>query len=272
MNDAGKGLGMPGQPATVVRVEVNGRPHWGVLEATTVVDLPDGPFGDSPRRGRVLGALQALRLLAPTVPSKVICVARNYVAHAAEHRVDVPESPLLFFKPPSAVVGPGATIELPSLSERVEHEGELAVIIGRRCRRVDEPEAWQVVLGVCCANDVTARDIQRAEKLWTRGKGFDTFCPLGPWITVLDDQEGVADLEIRCTVNDELRQLGRTGEMVFSPAQLISYASQVMTLEPGDVILTGTPAGVGPIAVGDTVTVAIEGLGELSNPVGPEAE
>ncbi len=217
-----------------------------------------------------MGAFGDFDLLAPATPSKVICVARNYVAHAAEHKAEVPTKPLLFFKPPSAVVGPGAVIELPPESGRVEHEGELAIVIGRRCRRIAESNAWDVVLGVSCADDVTARDIQRAEKLWTRGKGFDTFCPVGPWIVTGLVPEAVGDLEIRCSVNGDLRQQGRTGEMVFSPSQLISYISQVMTLEPGDLILTGTPAGVSPLAPGDTVNVEIEEIGTLSNPVRAE--
>ena len=251
----------------IVRVRAGDRVSWGMIEGSTVAALPDGPFTGDLRAGEAIGALDAVELLAPVVPSKVICVARNYVAHAAEHRAEVPTSPLLFFKPPSAVIGPGSAVELPSLSRQVEHEAELAVVIGRRCRRLGEADAWDAVLGVCCANDVTARDIQRAEKLWTRGKGFDTFCPLGPWVVAVTDPGEVADLAIRCSVNGEPRQHGRTSEMVFPPAQLISYASRVMTLEPGDVLLTGTPAGVGPLAPGDLVTVEIEGVGALSNPV-----
>lgn len=254
----------------IVRVDLEGRPEWGVIEGDEVVHLPDGPFGGDPRRGKTLGRVDRLTLLAPVAPSKVICVARNYVAHAAEHAAEVPTTPLLFFKPPSAVIGPGVAIELPGESGQVEHEGELAVIMGRRCRRIPEDQAWDAVLGVACADDVTARDIQRSEKLWTRGKGFDTFCPVGPWIVAGIDREAVADLEIRCSVNGELRQQGRTGQMVFNPAYLISYISQVMTLEPGDLILTGTPAGVGPLAPGDEVTVEIESIGTLSNPVTTE--
>ena len=170
------------------------------------------------------------------------------------------------------MIGPGVAIELPGESGQVEHEGELAVVIGRRCRRISEEEAWTAVLGVSCADDVTARDIQRAEKLWTRGKGFDTFCPVGPWIVAGIDREAVADLEIRCSVNGELRQQGRTSQMVFNPAYLVSYISQVMTLEPGDTILTGTPAGGGPLTQDDEVTVEIEDVGTLSNPVVTERE
>lgn len=251
----------------VVRVAVDARPVWGLVDGEELVQLPDGPYGDRPARGATMGAVADFDLLAPVSPSKVICVARNYVAHAAEHKAEVPTKPLLFFKPPSAVVGPGAFIELPAESDQVEHEGELAIVIGRRCRRIAESEAWSAVLGVSCGNDVTARDIQRAEKLWTRGKGFDTFCPVGPWIVTGLAREDAADLEVRCSVNGEVRQRGRTREMVFSPSVLISYISQVMTLEPGDLILTGTPAGVSPLEPGDRVTVEIEGVGTLSNPV-----
>jgi len=256
----------------IVRVGIDGRSEWGVLEGEEIVHLPEGPFGVEPRRGTTLGRFGELDLLAPVTPSKVICVARNYVAHAAEHAAQVPKTPLLFFKPPSAVVGPGAAIELPGESGQVEHEGELAVVMGHRCRHIAENDAWEAVLGVSCANDVTARDIQRAEKLWTRGKGFDTFCPVGPWIVAGVDRAAVADLGIRCSVNDDLRQEGRTSQMVFSPSYVISYISRVMTLEPGDVILTGTPAGVGPLASGDTVIVEIEGVGTLSNPVEAETQ
>jgi len=255
----------------IVRVEIEGLPAWCVVEGDEIVHLPGGPFDEEPRRGAVLGRLDQMSLLAPVDPSKAICVARNYVAHAAEHAAEVPSTPLLFFKPPSAVIGPGEAIELPAESAQVEHEGELAVVMGRRCRRISEDAAWDAVLGVSCADDVTARDIQRAEKLWTRGKGFDTFCPVGPWIVAGIDRAAVADLEIRCSVNGELRQQGRTSQMVFNPAYLISYISQVMTLEPGDIILTGTPAGVGPITPGDEVTVEIENVGILSNPVRTEA-
>jgi 2-keto-4-pentenoate hydratase/2-oxohepta-3-ene-1,7-dioic acid hydratase in catechol pathway len=258
---------MEGHVSRLIRFAVDAKPAWGLVEEGEVFHLPDGPFGDGPARGARTGALDELDLLAPVAPSKVICVARNYVAHAAEHKAEVPVQPLLFFKPPSSVIGPGGLIELPAESGQVEHEGELAIVIGRRCRRIAEGEAWSAVLGISCGNDVTARDIQRSEKLWTRGKGFDTFCPVGPWIVAGLTCEDAADLEVRCSVNGEVRQLGRTREMIFSPSTLISYISQVMTLEPGDLILTGTPAGVSPLEPGDRVTVEIEGVGALTNPV-----
>jgi len=196
-----------------------------------------------------------------------VCIGRNYAAHAAEHKAEVPKEPLIFFKPPSSVIGPGAPIVLTPQSKQVEHESELVLVIGRRCRNVSADEAWNYVLGVTCGNDVTARDLQRQDSQWTRAKGFDTFCPLGPWlITGLSESE-VANLEVTCRVNGEVRQRGNTSEMVFSPAQLIAYISAIMTLEPGDAIMTGTPAGVGPLIEGDEVEVEVAGVGILKNPV-----
>jgi 2-keto-4-pentenoate hydratase/2-oxohepta-3-ene-1,7-dioic acid hydratase in catechol pathway len=179
----------------------------------------------------------------------------------------VPAEPLLFLKPPSAILAPGAGIVLPELSSRVEHECELVLVIGRRCKAVSEENAWEQVLGITCGNDVTARDLQRADSQWTRGKGFDTFCPLGPWIVTGLDENEIRGLDVSCTVNGELRQKANTGQMVFSPAFLIAYITKVMTLEPGDVIMTGTPSGVGPLNSGDQVTVEVERVGKLTNPV-----
>jgi 2-keto-4-pentenoate hydratase/2-oxohepta-3-ene-1,7-dioic acid hydratase in catechol pathway len=201
------------------------------------------------------------------VPSKIVCVGRNYVEHAAEHGVDVPERPLLFLKAPSALVGPGEAVILPAASQQVEHEAEVALVIGRRGRHIAEAGAWEHVLGVTCANDVTARDLQRADGQWTRGKGFDTFCPLGPWIVTNLGEAEAADLEISCRVNGEPRQRARSSQMVFSPSFLVAYISGIMTLEPGDLILTGTPSGVSRLHPGDEVEVVIAGVGRLSNPV-----
>ena len=252
----------------IVRVMADVGPCWGLITEGGVMSLPDGPFGDAPRVGDRLGAVDEVRLLAPTVPSKIIGVGRNYVEHAAEHGVEIPTEPLLFLKPPSSVLAPGGTIVLPELSRRVEYEGEVAVVMGRRCRNVVEADAWRDVLGVTCGNDVTARDIQRSDPQWTRGKGFDTFCPLGPWIVTGLTQDQASALEFRCRVNGELRQRGDTSQMVFPVARLIAHISAVMTLEPGDVILTGTPSGVGRLAGGDRVEVEIVGVGVLSNSVG----
>jgi 2-keto-4-pentenoate hydratase/2-oxohepta-3-ene-1,7-dioic acid hydratase in catechol pathway len=207
--------------------------------------------------------LEDARLVAPVLPrSKVVGVGRNYREHAAELGNAVPAEPLLFFKPNTSVIGPGEPIVLPRQSHNVHHEAELAVVIGRICRDVPPERVPDVVFGYTCGNDVTARDLQKRDGQWARAKGFDSFCPLGPWIeTDLDP----ADLEVTCTVGIERRQLGRTSEMIHDVAELVTYISAAFTLLPGDVILTGTPAGVGPIVDGDDVTVAIEGIGELTN-------
>jgi 2-keto-4-pentenoate hydratase/2-oxohepta-3-ene-1,7-dioic acid hydratase in catechol pathway len=239
--------------------------------ALTVAEIDKIPFEEVKYTGR-RWALPDVRLLAPIFSSKVVCVGRNYADHAAEHGAEVPKEPLLFLKPSTSVIGPRDAIRLPPQSKQVEHEAELAVVIGAGAtpaRRLDRAAAAKVVFGYTCANDVTARDLQRSDGQWTRAKGFDSFCPLGPWIvTGLD----VSDLEVRCEVGRgsdvaEVRQLGRTKDMVFDIPTLVSYVSHVMTLLPGDVILTGTPAGVGPLTAGDSVSVRIEGIGELVNPV-----
>ena len=202
-------------------------------------------------------------------PTTIVCVGRNYVAHARELGTEVPEKPLLFFKPPSAVIGDGQPIVLPSASERVEHEGEIAVIIGRRARNVSEAEALAVVGGVAPLNDVTARDLQRTDGQWARAKGFDTFCPIGPAMPLPPDWR---ELEVICRVNDEVRQHGRASEMAFGIPYLIAYVSRIMTLEPGDVLATGTPEGVGPLRPGDVVEVELVGGGRVRNPVVAEGD
>lgn len=208
--------------------------------------------------------LEGARLLPPVRPGKILCIGRNYRAHAEELGNAVPGRPLLFLKPPSALLGPGQVILLPPDSQRVEHEAELALIIGRRCRHVDEDQAMDFVAGVVALNDVTARDLQRADKQFARGKGFDTFCPVGPWVALT---EGWVDRQVRCRVNGELRQDGHTSLMMFPPPRLVAELSRIMTLEPGDLIATGTPAGVGPLLPGDRVEVEIEGVGALINAV-----
>ena len=208
-----------------------------------------------------------IRLLAPVLPSKVVAIGRNYAEHAAEmgNEVDMSEPPIVFLKPSTSVIGPGDPIQYPvGVSEEVHHEGELAIVIARLCREVPPARVKDVVLGFTCANDVTARDLQRRESQWGRAKGFDTFCPLGPWVTTDVDP---ADLAITTTVNGELRQAGRTSQMLRGIDELISHISQAMTLLPGDVILSGTPAGVGPLVVGDEVSVSIESVGTLTNRV-----
>ncbi len=251
---------------------VEGEPEAGP-QGLTIAEIEGHPFGQIQFSG-ARWALSDVRLLSPILPSKVVCVGRNYAEHAAEHGSEVPKEPLLFLKPSTSVIGPRDAIRLPIFSKQVEHEAELAVVIGAPgARRADRAAAERAIFGYTCANDVTARDLQRSDGQWTRAKGFDSFCPIGPWITTGLD---VSDLEIRCEVGRnpeemEVRQLGRTKDMVFDVPGLVSYISHVMTLLPGDVVLTGTPAGVSPLTEGDTVTVRIEGIGELSNPVVPVA-
>lgn len=201
------------------------------------------------------------RLLAPVRPSKIVCVGRNYAAHAKELGNEVPKEPLLFLKPPSSVIGPGESVVLPPESERVEHEAELGVVIGRRASRVRPEEALSHVLGYTCVCDVTARDLQRRDGQFTRGKGFDTFCPVGPWIeTALDPSRA----EVTCRVGGAERQRGATSQMIFDVPTLLAFISVVMTLEPGDLVVTGTPEGVGPLVDGDRVEVEVSGVGALA--------
>jgi len=247
---------------------------FGVVEGEegagrTIAEIGSLPFEDVRFTGQ-RWALADVRLLAPIFSSKVIGVGRNYADHAAELGNAVPKEPLIFMKPSTSVIGPNDAIRLPPQSKQVEHEAELAVVIGATgARRVDRAGAERAIFGYTCGNDVTARDLQRKDATWTRAKGFDSFCPLGPWIvTDLD----VSDIEVRCEVGRdpdamEVRQIGRTKDMVFDVPTLVSYVSHVMTLLPGDVILTGTPAGVSQIVPGETVNVSIQGIGELANPV-----
>ena len=221
------------------------------------------PFGPYRRMDAVL-PLSTVKLHAPVLPGKIIAVGRNYPEHAKEHEEEVPDIPLIFLKPPSSVIGLDEQILLPPQSKQVEYEGELAVVIGRVGRWIDIRKIEEFILGFTIANDVTARDLQRSDGQWTRAKGFDSFCPLGPWIeTDLD----VSDVLITTRVNDEIRQMASTREMVFNIPQLVVYISSVMTLNPGDVILSGTPAGVGKLEEGDVIEIEIEGIGKLKNTV-----
>ena len=236
---------------------------YAAVQGDTLERLGGSPFTAPEPDGRTY-RLSDVRLLAPVSPGKVVCVGKNYLAHALEFDSDVPREPLLFLKPPTAVIGPGDFVEYPSFATRVDFEGELAMVIGRRCRNVRAQDFAQVVLGYTCLNDVTERDIQRADGQWTRGKGFDTFCPLGPWIvTDLDP----SDLSVRTRLNGQLRQDSRTSRLIFSLGRVVEHITACMTLLPGDVIATGTPEGVGPMQRGDTVEVEIEGIGVLRNTV-----
>lgn len=234
----------------------------------SVAEIAGHPFGPSAEGPKLTGArypIEDIRLLAPVLPSKIVAIGRNYAEHARELGHEVPAEPLIFLKPSTAVVGPGDAIVRPvQLSKRVDFEGELAIVFGRLCRDVPAARVPEVIFGYTCANDVTARDLQAKDGQWTRAKGFDTFCPLGPWIeTSLDP----ADVRLTTTVNGEVKQDSRTSLLIHDIATLVSYVTSVMTMLPGDVLLTGTPAGVGPLEAGDSVSVSAEGIGMLTNRV-----
>ncbi|HUZ36001.1 MAG TPA: fumarylacetoacetate hydrolase family protein [Streptosporangiaceae bacterium] len=252
----------------VVGTRGDGPPGGPAVGEDVIAVLSGHPFGPGPDAIRLTGTshrLADVRLLAPVLPSKVIAVGKNYADHVAEMGGELPPEPVLFLKPSTAVCGPGDPVRYPAgLSERVDFEGELAVVIGRLCRQVPASQAAGVIFGYTCANDVTARDLQARDGQWARAKGFDTFCPLGPWIETGADP---ADLELVTMVNGEVRQRARTSQLLHGVAALVAYASNVMTLLPGDVLLTGTPAGVGPLSEGDEVSVTIENIGTLTNPV-----
>ncbi|AKU91770.1 fumarylacetoacetate hydrolase family protein [Vulgatibacter incomptus] len=249
----------------IVRFDEGGALHYGrVRDGNEVEVLTAAPWSGGVSAGRRT-QLGGLELVAPCEPTKVVCVGRNYAAHAKELGNALPQEPLIFLKPASSVIGPEACIILPAVSSDVQHEAELALVIGKRCRAVSAEDAPSYVAGFTCLNDVTARDIQRSETQFTRAKGFDTFCPIGPWI--VEGWSDPSNLGVRCLVDGEVRQDGNTGDMVFGPAELLSFISHVMTLEPGDVIATGTPAGVARLTAGQRVEVVIDGIGALANPV-----
>jgi len=242
-------------------------PLFGLLEedGTNISVIAGDPIYAGVSKTGAVTQLSDVRLLAPVIPrSKVVCIGKNYADHAAEMGSEVPSEPIIFLKPNTSVIGPNDTIVWPAMSERVDHEAELAIVIGRICKDVPRERVNDVIFGYTVANDVTARDLQKKDGQWSRAKGFDTFCPLGPWI----DTDFVPGTQrITASVNNESKQDARLNQMIFGVAEIVQFVSQVMTLLPGDVILTGTPAGIGPVQPQGTVTVAIEGLGELTNRV-----
>ena len=241
-------------------------PLFGVLEDENTIRVLNGdPLYAGIQLRDELVSLESARLLAPVIPrSKVVCVGKNYADHAAEMGGEVPKEPIIFLKPNTSVIGPNDIINWPVQSERVDHEAELAVVISRICKDVPKERYQDVIFGYTIANDVTARDIQQRDGQWTRGKGFDTFCPLGPWI---DTEFNPGGQKITAEVAGEIKQSARLNEMVFDIPTIINFVTSAMTLLPGDVILTGTPAGIGPVVPGKEVKIAIEGLGELTNRV-----
>src|ERR1700693_1499160 len=235
-------------------------PRYGLIEGENVIEI-SAPLWAPWSRGSRSSRLADVRLLAPVEPSKIVCIGRNYAAHAAELGNELPKEPLIFLKPPSAIIGPEEAIVLTKYSQRVEHEGELALVIGRRCSNLlDSDDSLSFVMGYTCLNDVTARDLQKSDVQFTRGKGFDTFCPMGPHIETDLDPSSVL---VETRVNGSLRQSSSTSLMIYTPAFLVRWISRMMTLNPGDIIATGTPAGVGPLVAGDVVEVSVGGVGVL---------
>jgi 2-keto-4-pentenoate hydratase/2-oxohepta-3-ene-1,7-dioic acid hydratase in catechol pathway len=259
----------------IARFAVNGEVSFGVVEgpgndpADLVVSAVTGhPFAPLVFTGE-RHPLASVRLLAPVLPSKVVCIGKNYADHVAEMgglsgASEAPVDPVVFLKPSTSVIGPGDPIVLPRNSERVDHEAELGIVIGRLCREVPRERAHDVILGYTCGNDVTARDHQKHDGQWTRGKSHDSFCPLGPWV---ETELSPDSLQVQCAVDGEVRQDGNTSSLLHDIPAIIEWVTAFMTLLPGDVILTGTPAGVGPLVAGNAVTVLVEGIGPLTNPV-----
>lgn len=266
------------------RFEFEGHAHYGKVEERAgefwIVDLAEAPIEDTAYRLAHAQAaswsfdfeplaLSAAKVLAPVTPSKIVCVGRNYRDHAKELGNDVPAEPLLFWKPPSALLAPGGVVKMPAAAERVDYEGELALVMGKRASKLAADVDWRsYVRGYTIANDVTARDLQKKDGQWTRAKGFDTFCPVGPLVS--DEVDPEAGLTVETRVNGELKQQGSTKDFIFAIPELLRYITAAITLEPGDLVLTGTPAGVSPLQAGDVVTVRIPGLGELTNRFAPE--
>lgn len=248
---------------TFCRFEAADAVRWGVVAGASVEEILPDPFGDWAPTG-VVWKVKDVRFLAPVVPTKIIAVGVNYADHAKEFGKPLPTEPLIFFKPPSAIIGPGDAVRLPSTKRRVDFEGELAIVIGRQARNVSARSADRAILGYTILNDVSDRTLQKSDGQWARAKGFDTFAPLGPWIVGGIDPD---DLKVETFVNGGRRQNSRTSRMVFKPRDLVAFVSRVMTLEPGDVISTGTPSGVGPLRRGDRVAVRIEKIGTLENVV-----
>lgn len=241
--------------------EGNKTPKYGWIFDDKVGQIQGNLFGSYKRKEAKI-PLSEVSLLPPAIPSKIVCVGRNYIDHAKELGNEVPKMPLIFLKPPSAIISNGDSIILPPQSQQVEHEAELVAVIGKRSKDITAEEADNIIFGYTIGNDITARDLQRSDELWTRAKGFDTFCSFGPWI---DTEFNPADAVVTCRVNGQMRQMASTRDMVFNVGVLIAYVSSIMTLEPGDLLFTGTPAGVGKLKDNDEVEVEIEGLGKLAN-------
>lgn len=248
----------------VTRYEIAGKTHWGIIEDDRLLPLPDGPFDGLHPRGQPVG-ISDCRLLAPVAPGKLVCVGLNYRLHAIETKSDIPERPVIFMCSPEAIIPAGAPIRLDSATDRIDFEAEIGIVIGRGGRNIPAGEAAAHILGYTCVNDVSNRNMQRQDGQWTRAKSFDSYKPVGPWIeTGPFDAQNAA---IRLMQNGVVRQNSNTADMIFPIRDLVAFISGIMTLQPGDLIITGTPEGVGPMSPGDSVEVEIEGIGTLRNPV-----
>ena len=268
------------------RFQLNGQAHYGLIESVAGSDQitrlllqsphsSDGDVEGLPSRRMDRIALAEAALLAPVEPTKIVCVGRNYREHAAELDHEVPTEPLLFFKPPSSLLPPGGTILRPKISARTDYEGELGVVIARRCYQLrDDEDVRPYILGYTCVNDFTARDLQNKDGQWARAKGTDTFCPVGPLVALTDEStlDPWAGIQVETRVNGDVRQSGNTRDFIFALDVVLRYISQAMTLEPGDLIATGTPKGVGPVVAGDVIEVSIPGIGQLRNPVADQSK
>jgi len=244
----------------LVRFAAQGRLARGIIQDDEVTE-GEGDFA-SLKLSRIRHPLAQVQLFPPCTPSKVVAVGLNYRDHAGEMGLPIPDEPILFLKPPTTVIGPGEKILYPAMSKRVDYEAELGVVIKKRCKNIGPEAAPDYILGYTCANDVTARDLQKKDGQWTRAKSFDTFCPVGPWI---ETEVEPSDLQVQSRLNGELKQSSRTSQFIFKVPELVAFISRVMTLEPGDLIITGTPSGIGPMQPGDEVEVRIEGIGSLKN-------
>jgi 2-keto-4-pentenoate hydratase/2-oxohepta-3-ene-1,7-dioic acid hydratase in catechol pathway len=247
----------------IIRYQDGSVIKWGVVEENNVREMEGDPFGHFHLSSKTK-KIEGVRLLSPCLPSKIVALGLNYRDHAQEVKMELPKEPLLFLKPSTSVIGPGEAVVYPKMSKQVDYEAELAVVIRKVAKAVPEERAAEYILGYTCFNDVTARDLQSKDKQWTRAKGFDSFAPIGPWIVTDIDPH---HLEVSSYLNGERRQHSNTKNLIFGPHRLVSFISYVMTLLPGDVIATGTPSGIGPMAIGDKIDVVIQGIGTLSNTV-----
>lgn len=247
----------------IIRFINDNQISFGFVEQDVVLEVSGSPYNEHYVTGREF-ALDDVELLAPVEPGKIIAVGLNYIDHAKELNMEIPDEPIMFIKPPSSIIGPNSEIIMPKMSKQVDYEAELAFVIGKKAKNISVEEAVNYIYGYTCANDVTARDLQSKDVQWSRAKSFDTFCPVGPWVVTDIDSDS---LDIKLVLDGDVKQSSSTSKMIFKPVNLLSFISSIMTLDPGDIVLTGTPPGVGPVKEGQIVSVEIENIGQLKNTV-----